>query len=163
MTVPSMAERVIRLRPYRRGDLAALTRLLTDPAVMDPVGGPVRHDDVVGILDRYLRPGDPEILAARAAELEDGTYAGSGRLTQGRRDAPEIAYLVLPEHRGRGVATAIARGLVELARAEHGATRVYATVDPENAGSIRVLEKAGLERIEVLRDERGEHYLFSTR
>lgn len=152
---------MVRLRRYRRDDLDRLASLLTDPAVMDRVGGALPADEIAGVLDRYLRRDDPIVLAVRAAELEDGTYVGSGRLSLGGRDAPELGYLVLPAHRGRGVATAIARGLIDLARTEHGITHVLATVDPDHAASIRVLEKAGMTRRGIEHDEEGELLVYA--
>ena len=157
----SLRSTMVRLRRYRHDDLDRLASLLTDPAVMDRVGGSLRSDEVAGMLDRYLRDDDPILLAARAAELEDGTFVGSGRLALGSREAPELGYLVHPAHRGRGVATAIARALIELARTEHGFTRVLATVDPDHAASIRVLEKAGMTRRAIERDEEGELLVYA--
>ncbi len=54
----------------------------------------------------------------------------------------EIAYLVFISARGRGVATAIVRELVSIAR-EHGVVRVVAHTLPENSPSTRVLEANG--------------------
>lgn len=148
---------MIRLRRYQRDDLDRLASLLTDPRVMDPVGGPLPAAEVAGVLDRYLRDDDPILLAVRAAELADGTFVGSGRLTQGARLGPEIGYLVRPEHRGRGIATAIARALIEIARTQHGCPVVFATVLPDNTASIRVLERAGMTR----RATEGELLLYA--
>jgi RimJ/RimL family protein N-acetyltransferase len=57
----------------------------------------------------------------------------------------EIGYLTFPAHVGRGVATTIARQLVEIAWA-NGADAVLAHTLPETNASTRVLEKAGLVR-----------------
>lgn len=52
----------------------------------------------------------------------------------------EIGYLTFPAHEGGGVATAIAAGLVAIARA-NGAHRVLAHTLPRENASTRVLEQ----------------------
>ncbi len=54
----------------------------------------------------------------------------------------EIGYLTFPQHTGRGVATAVASGLVAIAR-DAGAKVVIAHTLPENNASTRVLAKTG--------------------
>jgi len=80
---------------------------------------------------------------------------------KGRPDASgivEIGYGTAPVHRNRGYATEAVRALVGWALTHPEVERVVAECAPENAASIRVLEKAGLRRIcageESLRWER---------
>jgi RimJ/RimL family protein N-acetyltransferase len=54
----------------------------------------------------------------------------------------EIAYFTFPGNEGRGIATAMAQRLVELA-ASHGVTGIKAQTLPERNASTRVLEKLG--------------------
>jgi len=56
----------------------------------------------------------------------------------------EIGYGIHPRAWGRGLATATARELLRIAFEEHGLHRVYATCDPRNVGSMRVLTKIGM-------------------
>lgn len=53
----------------------------------------------------------------------------------------EIGYAVLPEYRGRGLATEAAIGLVRFAFDHDDVARVIAETLPTHAASIRVLEK----------------------
>ncbi|GIM92213.1 GNAT family N-acetyltransferase [Paractinoplanes toevensis] len=73
-------------------------------------------DEVVGIADLHLR----------------GPWAG------------EIGYGIHPDRWGRGIATAAARELLRMAFTERGRHRVYATCDPRNMASARVLVKIGM-------------------
>ena len=57
----------------------------------------------------------------------------------------EISYAMVPDWRGRGVATAACRQLLELAW-QGGADAVVAEVDPANRASVRVLTAAGFRR-----------------
>lgn len=54
-----------------------------------------------------------------------------------------IGYVVVPEYRRRGYATAILRQSLRIARQKLGLTRVLVTCDDDNVGSIRTIEKNG--------------------
>jgi len=56
----------------------------------------------------------------------------------------EIGYGIHPRAWGRGLATAVARELLRIAFEEQGLHRVYATCDPRNVASARVLTKIGM-------------------
>lgn len=57
-----------------------------------------------------------------------------------------IGYKFLPQYTGKGYATEAVKKLVQAVFNEAGFHRVEAYVQPENAASIRVLEKAGFEK-----------------
>jgi RimJ/RimL family protein N-acetyltransferase len=115
-----------------------------------------------------------EDAAARLARFRDLTIEiGIGALTICRRvegdvigycalvvgrcslDEPEIAYELLRRFHGRGYATEAAQALVDAAAAT-GRQRVWSTVRPWNAASLRVLEKIGFRRDHSTMDEHGE-------
>ena len=54
-----------------------------------------------------------------------------------------IGYVVVPEYRRQGYATAILRQALQIARQKLGLTRVLVTCDDDNIGSIRTIEKNG--------------------
>ena len=54
-----------------------------------------------------------------------------------------IGYVVVPEYRRQGHATAILRQALQIARQKLGLTRVLVTCDDDNVGSIRTIEKNG--------------------
>jgi predicted acetyltransferase len=54
-----------------------------------------------------------------------------------------IGYVVVPEFRRRGYATAILRQSLPIARDKCGAHRILVTCDDDNIGSIRTIEKNG--------------------
>jgi len=80
----------------------------------------------------------------------DGTVIGDlgfkGKPDGGGR--VEIGYRVVPAYRRRGYATEATRALVDWALAQEGVARILAECDPDNVGSIRVLEKLGMRRLE---------------
>ena len=65
----------------------------------------------------------------------------------------EIGYRVVPSWQGRGLATELARGLLEWAR-RSGAVRCLASTAPGNAASQAVLGKLGFVRTGEAMDER---------
>lgn len=54
-----------------------------------------------------------------------------------------IGYVVVPEFRRRGYATAMLRQALAIAHQELGLSRVLVTCDEDNVGSIRTIEKNG--------------------
>ena len=58
----------------------------------------------------------------------------------------EFGYGIVPSRQGRGYATEAAKALVEFALTLPEVSDVFADVESVNSASIRVLEKAGLQR-----------------
>jgi RimJ/RimL family protein N-acetyltransferase len=58
--------------------------------------------------------------------------------------ALEISYYTFPDYEGRGIATEMARFLIERARQLPGVKRVIAHTLPERNASGRILEKVGM-------------------
>ncbi|MFI2647347.1 GNAT family N-acetyltransferase [Micromonospora fulviviridis] len=80
-------------------------------------------------------------------ERETGLTVGAIGLKWPPTDgAVEFGYGLAASRRCRGYTTEAVRALVAHARTLPGVTLVYATVDPANVPSVRVLEKAGLRR-----------------
>lgn len=76
-----------------------------------------------------------------------GDLGFKGRVTDG--GVVELGYGVLEQHRGRGYATEATHALVHWALDQPGVMSVIAECEPDNVGSIRVLEKLGMERTGV--------------
>ncbi|MFG3658376.1 GNAT family N-acetyltransferase [Streptomyces sp. NPDC047706] len=75
-----------------------------------------------------------------------GTVLGMGELHLRSRlqRQGEITYVVHPRAWGQGIGTEIGRLLLSLGFTQLGLHRVYATCDPRNVGSSRVLTKLGM-------------------
>lgn len=63
-----------------------------------------------------------------------------------------VGYKMLEEFTGRGYCTEAVKCVTEASFAENGIHRVYAYVQPDNIGSIKVLENSGFEREGLVRD-----------
>ena len=60
----------------------------------------------------------------------------------------EIGYSILPAYRKQGYASEAAAALVGWALAQSEVKKIVAECDPENAPSIRILEKLGMSQLE---------------
>jgi [ribosomal protein S5]-alanine N-acetyltransferase len=83
---------------------------------------------MVGHIGFHSRPG-PEYLRALAP------------------GGVELGYTVFEPHRRRGYATEAIRALVGWAAAEQGVDRFVVSISPDNAGSRRLAQKLGFERV----------------
>ena len=86
----------------------------------------------------------------------DGAALGYCGLVVGRSsvDEPELAYELLPSAHGAGYATEAAQAVLDAALAT-GRRRIWATVRPWNAPSLRVLEKLGFRHHHDSTDDAG--------
>ena len=64
----------------------------------------------------------------------------------------EMGYTIFPEFRRQGLATEAAQRLIEFAK-ENGATRIRASVSPDNVPSLAMVETLGLDQIGEQMDE----------
>ena len=109
---------------------------------------PSEGDEVIaGMLDRNGVPvGAATVFGQRlVVERDTGLVVGGiGLFGPPENGQVELGYGIVESRRGRGYATEAARAMVQLALDLPGVTEVVAGVDPTNAASVRVLEKAGL-------------------
>ena len=88
--------------------------------------------------ERPRRHYDP-IIEERAT----GSVIGTLRLSLRERGVADLGYAVRPERWNRGFATEAVAALLAAARAPLGLREIWATVDPANTASCRVMEKLG--------------------
>jgi RimJ/RimL family protein N-acetyltransferase len=146
---PRLTDGVVALRPWRPEDV------------------PLMDEWLDGVwLEQALRDG--RTLPLAIVDVASGAVLGSCDLRRPEPDDPdrgEIGYLLVPEARGRGVATRAVGMLVGWAFREIGMRRVQALVHPDNAASAAVLERLGFEREGLLRNYRpggdGDRIMFA--
>lgn len=133
-------------RPFTRADWALVHALQCDPGVGPWLRGP--HAPASEERSRMIAARFAESWAADGlgpyvwrAGVRDIGYAGLRRSRLGAAEELEVLWAVLPDHQGRGLATEAAAAAI--AADGDGATLVSWTL-PENAASIRVMEKLGL-------------------
>ena len=143
-----LTDGVIVVRDWAEDDLATLVELARDPDTLRYTRVP--DDNSVEQARQLLTAGSqPPTLIADAAS---GEIVGSGGLVRDLGDGrAEIGYWVAPAHRGRGIATRLVRLVSDWALGEGGFARAELHVNPQNAASARVAEKAGFVLEGVLR------------
>jgi RimJ/RimL family protein N-acetyltransferase len=107
-----------------------------------------------GPLDSYARHG----FGLLTVELrETGTPVGiCGLLKRPTLPDVDIGFAFLPRHRARGYALESATAVMRHARETLGLGRIVAICDPDNGGSIRILERIGMRFERRLRTAEGE-------
>src|SRR6266496_3744374 len=86
---------------------------------------------------------DPQLRFPFAVVVDDAVVGSAELNLRGNRQG-EISYIVHPGFWGRGIATGATRELLDMCFGQHELHRVFATCDPRNAASARVLKKLGM-------------------
>lgn len=138
----------LELKPIGSKDLTELVELLTD--------------EIVGktyMVPAFADRAQAEALAARIAAMsqEDSRYVAGifledrliGMLNETERmvDAVEVGYAIDSRYHGRGYGTEALTGAIEFFLAR-GFREVVAGAFEENAASLRIMEKSGMERLD---------------
>ena len=140
------------LRHFTPADLDALVELDSDPDVTRYLTRvpPDREKVATEGLPRMIRyyAEHPGFGTWAAVEKASGAFIGWFHLRPAhegaRDDEPELGYRFRRDAWGKGYATEGSRALIDRAFTELGASRVWAETMAVNAGSRRVMEKAGL-------------------
>jgi len=139
------------LRPFRADDVPADYAAIEHPSSArwlntHSEGAP---EDVVRELESERDAG--RMLTFTVADARDDRYLGAIVLFVREHETGELAYVIAPEARGRG----LARGTVELvtawAFAELSLVRLQLRIEPENEASCSVALHAGYRHEGVLR------------
>lgn len=94
-------------------------------------------------------------MFAATARTTPAVIGFGGLVHPGGQPEAELKYALLRSVWGMGYATELARGLLAYAGSMLHLPRVIATVAPANAASLRVLDKAGMRRTDLRRNDDG--------
>lgn len=158
----------LRLRPLTEEDAEFMLELLNDPSFIRNIGDrQVRTLDGAkayitnGAVASYTRNG----FGLYLVELkESGESIGiCGLIRRNTLNDVDIGYAFLPGYWSKGYAIESALAMKQFAQEVVGLKRMVAVVDPENLGSIRLLEKLGMkfESMVKLSEDDIELKLFS--
>jgi len=145
----ALATQRLVLRRLAPSDAPFVRALVNDPDWLRYIGdkGVRTDDDARGYLERgpiamYARHGYGLYLVARRPDLAPVGICGLIK----RESLPDvdIGFAFLPAHRGAGYALEAAAAAIDEGRTRYGLARVIAIVSPDNARSIRLLEKLGM-------------------
>jgi RimJ/RimL family protein N-acetyltransferase len=162
MRVPRVESPRLTLRAYEAEDFEAFASLNADQAVRAHVGEPLSRYEARRLFDTFVAMEDSPSREAWAVVCKDTEqYIGHCWLVLREGAAcPEIGFLIDRRHWGCGYGTEVARAVVDYALRQAGYTRIVATVDPDNAAALRVLERAGMRRGPDQRDDKGRYFMY---
>jgi RimJ/RimL family protein N-acetyltransferase len=141
-------ERLI-IRPLSDADAGFIFELVNEPAWIKNIGdkkvrsrADARQYILNGPAASYAKFG----FGLCAVELkESGAPVGiCGLIKRDSLDDPDIGFAFLERFWSRGYAVESAQAVMNFAENELGLKRIVAITNPENFGSIKVLEKVGL-------------------
>lgn len=168
---PPLSDGVVRLRSWRMDDTQCVRRAATDPRIPSGTTVPVEYTPAEGrsFIERQWGrlengQGISQVIADAASD------EALGQLWIGIRPQPGVAglgYWLVPDARGRGLATRAVRLAADWALGPLGMARIEAWVVPGNEPSQRVLVSAGFEQEGLLRsfltvgEERADAIVFA--
>lgn len=166
--IVAVTERLV-LRWLTLADAEFMLRLLNEPSFLANIGD--RGVRTLADAEAYLQNGPLAsyeqhgfglyLVLLKAGGIPIGV---SGLLRREYLEDADLGFAFVPEHWQRGYAVESAAAVVEHARASLGITRFLGITNPDNSGSIRVLEKLGLtfNRMLQMPGETAEVKLFAT-
>jgi RimJ/RimL family protein N-acetyltransferase len=158
----------LNLREVGEADAAFILELLNDPDFIRNVadrGVRTLEDARHYIAEKFANSYGRDRIGFWLVETKDAK-APAGVCGLIRRDAlpgVDVGYAFLPPFRSKGYAYESASAVLAYARDVVGLRRLYAIVNPDNAVSVRVLEKLGMsfERMVSLSPDEPEISLFA--
>jgi RimJ/RimL family protein N-acetyltransferase len=148
----------IRLREIAPDDVTAAMRWASDPETFRYMAYEVvpTAEEEAAILAGFVAQAAerPRVQYDLGIEAEAGGLIGMARLgiTSFEHRQGDLGYLLRRDEWGKGLVTEAAGLLLELAFTRLGLHRVSAFHDPENAASGRVLQKIGMRREGLFRE-----------
>jgi RimJ/RimL family protein N-acetyltransferase len=157
-----LSDGVVTLRLPEERDVAAIERGIHDPDVICGFGHPRLSAEQVLELNRNSWEGGE---AATFAICDDADHClGHVFVNMGGQRRGTVGYWLLPEARGKGLATRAVRLVSRWALRDVGLARLGLLTEPSNSLSVRVAERSGFRREGLLRsyaeiDERRVDYI----
>jgi RimJ/RimL family protein N-acetyltransferase len=148
---PPLRGDTIVLRPFSERDVEPEWAAMNHPTSArwlnaPPDGTPA---EAVGALEQERLAG--RLLVLTIADPETDAHLGSIVLLKKEANVGELAYVVAPDARGRGVARRAVSLMSEWAISELELPRLQLRIDPDNTASTRVAEACGYTFEGVLR------------
>jgi RimJ/RimL family protein N-acetyltransferase len=144
------------LRHLSTEDAEFILELLNEPSFIQNIGD--RGVRTIEAANSYILNGPVASYAKNGFGLDlvklketDESIGMCGLIKRDTLEDVDIGYAFLPRFWSKGYAVEAAQAVKEYARDVIKLNRIVAIVDPENQGSIRVLEKIGLQFEKMVR------------
>lgn len=152
------------IREIAQNDLDGLYRICSDPELMKFVGdgNPLSKQQTQKWVDVTLSNYASKGFGMYGViDKETGTFIGyCGLVFSTDVNDNELIYALSKAYWGRGLATEIAKCLVEFGFSNLHMDRIYASIDPENTASEKILSKLGFVEVFRKNDEYGLETIY---
>ncbi|MBA2174891.1 GNAT family N-acetyltransferase [Halobacillus locisalis] len=153
----SLSNERIRLREVNEDDWKGVHRYASQNIVCQyQPWGPNTEEDSKGFVQQVLFDAAKETRSRFAfAIILDADMIGVGELniTDFTNKVGVISYIVHPDYWGKGIGTEAANLLIKFGFDDFNLHRIYATCDPRNVGSSRILQKVGMTKEGRMRED----------
>jgi RimJ/RimL family protein N-acetyltransferase len=156
-TLPELRAERVKLRWLTAADVPSLFDVFSDPEVMrywssEPMADPAEAEALLDDIHAHFAA--KSLFQWGVALAEDDRVVGTCTLLHldGRNRRGEVGYALAREQWGKGLMREALTALLDHAFTTLGLHRIEADVDPENAASLRLLERLGFTREGVLRE-----------
>ena len=144
-----LSDGVVVLRPPDEHDLPAIEAGIRDPDVVEAFGrATTSAEELLELNRRRWTEGSGATFSI--CEV-DGPCLGHVFVNVATADRGTVGYWLLPEARGKGLATRAVRLVSSWAFGDLGLARIGLLTEPSNLASQRVAERSGFRREGVLR------------
>ncbi|WP_342324258.1 GNAT family N-acetyltransferase [Kosakonia sp. BYX6] len=135
------------LSPFKESDWPFFLRLRQDSSIMRFMAEIASEGQIRTLFDNRLNDDN-------AFVIRDEQHSSLGdiglRLSQHNPQEADVGYSIVPAAQGRGIASEALRTLCDFAFSQRDIQALNAWVLAQNHGSVRVLEKSGFARVQVL-------------
>lgn len=135
------------LKVFEEKDVEDMKTFWGDEEVMELCSGATPHEVLPRVQEGYAACHKVNGLSVYAVvEKETGSVIGAAGFNVKKIDEPvELIYHFAKKAWGKGYATEAARACVDVAKSHPKVQKIFASADPKNAGSLKILEKIGFE------------------
>jgi RimJ/RimL family protein N-acetyltransferase len=137
----------LTLCAFQPADWSFFLHLRTNNHVMRYMGDIASEEQIRTLFDSRLA--DRHAFVIRDAQ-QDAVGDIGLRVSQHNLQEADVGYSIAPAAQGQGVASEALQALCEYAFGESEVQALNAWVLADNQGSVRVLEKSGFQRIQIL-------------
>ena len=154
------------MRLYSEAEKNYLIELFTDEEVMNHVDtGVFTFEKAEALWNKLINdfyPNGKDTIYAVFSK-DDSRYVGHASIQPRpeKKEDWEIGYILKKLEWGKGFATEIASRLIKFGFDELNLPEIFATIDDDNSGSIKVAEKTGMKFSHYEYDEQGRFSVYS--
>lgn len=152
------------LREWVPDDWKRFRPLATDPRVLRYIGHgkPWTDEQIKARIDNWITVGRQRGWSLwPVIHRQDAAVIGFCGFWDGFAPDVEIGWRLLPEYWGQGLATEAAKAVMEYGFRRWGFPRLISVAQTENKGSIRIMEKMGMEYERTFQHEGFEVVCYS--